>query len=102
MTTEELKQLSPLEVMLRWNQYCDTHNREGDCILLNEDRTYVEAFDNEDQAMKEIINSGSQEFQRNEGFLVPIWSVEGRYAGMRYVPESEIGEHLDLCRLALR
>jgi len=76
--------------MLRWNHYCDTHDREGDCILLNEDRTYVEAFENEDRAMKEIVNSGSPEFKRNDGFLVPVWSNEGRYDGMRYVPECEI------------
>lgn len=100
MTTEELKQLSPLELMLRWNHYCDTHNREGDCILLNEDRTYVEAFNNEQQAMREIINSREPEFKRNEGFLVPLWSVEGCYAGMRYVPEGEIKKHIDLSLLS--
>ena len=90
MNTNDLNQTSPLELMLRWNHYCDTHDREGDCILLNEDRTYVEAFENEDRAMKEIVNSGSPEFKRNDGFLVPVWSNEGRYDGMRYVPECEI------------
>lgn len=96
MNTNDLNQTSALEVMLRWTHYCDTHNREGDCILLNEDRTYVEAFDNEDQAMKEIVNSGSPEFKRNDGFLVPVWSNEGRYDGMRYVPECEIEKQIDL------
>lgn len=96
MTTEELKQLSPLDLMMRWNHYCDTHGREGDCILLNEDRTYVEAFTNEKQAMKEIVNSQDPLFRRNEGYLVPLWSEEGKYAGMRYVPECEIGDHIDL------
>ena len=100
MTTEELKQLSPSEVMLRWNHYCDTYNREGDCILLNEDRTYVEAFENEDQAMKKIVNSQDPGFKRNEGFLVPVWSDEGRYVGMRYVPESEICKE-DMFKLAM-
>ena len=90
MNTNELNQTSALDLMLRWNHYCDTHNRQGDCILLNEDRTYVEAFENEDRAMKEIVNSGSPEFKRNDGFLVPVWSNEGRYDGMRYVPECEI------------
>ncbi len=90
MNTNDLNHSSPLELMLRWNHYCDTHDREGDCILLNEDRTYVEAFENEDRAMKEIVNSGSPEFKRNDGFLVPVWSNEGRYDGMRYVPECEI------------
>lgn len=96
MTTEELKQLSPSEVMLRWNHYCDTYNREGDCILLNEDRTYVEALEIREQALKEIVNSGDPLIRSNDGYLVPIWSVEGKYAGMRYVPESDIGKHIDI------
>ena len=68
MNTEELKRLSPLELMLAWNRYCDAHNREGDCILLNEDRTYVEAFADEKEAMKEILNSHCPVLKRNEGF----------------------------------
>ena len=94
MTTEELKQLCPLEVMLRWNHYCDTHNREGDCILLNEDRTYVEAFANEKEAMKEIVNS--DELIRNEGFLIPIYYDDGKYRGMIWLSEQDIGNHIDL------
>ena len=90
MKTNDLNQTSALELMLRWNHYCDTHYREGDCILLNEDRTYVEAFENEEQAMREIVNSQDPGFKRNEGFLVPVWSDEGRFDGMRYVPEGEI------------
>jgi len=82
--------------MLRWNHYCDTHDREGDCILQNEDRTYVEAFESREQAMREIVNSQDPLFRRNEGYLVPVWSVEGKYAGMRYVPESEIGKHINI------
>ena len=100
MNTNDLNQTSPLELMLRWNHYCDTHNREGDCILVNEDRTYIEAFENEDHAMREIVNSGSPEFKRNEGFLVPVWSDEGRFVGMRYVPECEICKE-DLFILAM-
>lgn len=100
MNTNELNQTSALDLMLRWNHYCDKHNREGDCILLNEDRTYTEAFENEEQAMNEIVNSGSPEFKRNEGFLVPVWSDEGRYVGMRYVPECEICRE-DLFKLAM-
>ena len=89
-----------LDLMLRWNHYCDTHDREGDCILLNEDRTYVEAFANEETAMKEIVNSQDPLFGWNEGYLVPVWSVEGKYVGMRYVPYGEIGKHIDLSLLS--
>ena len=91
---ENLGLLSPKETMLRWNRYCDAHNRQGDCILLNEDRTYVEAFNDEQQAMKEILNS--DELKRNEGFLVPRWKDDGSYEGMRYVPEDEIGMWIDM------
>ena len=42
--------ISPLELMLKWNRFCDKNNREGDCILLNEERTFFEAFDDEQQA----------------------------------------------------
>lgn len=96
MKTTDLNQTSALDLMLRWNHYCDTHNCEGDCILLNEDRTYVEAFENEEQAMKEIINSGSPEFQRNEGFLVPVWNDEDAYKGMRWVSEQDTGNYIDI------
>lgn len=87
--------ISPLELMLRWNRYCDAHRREWDCILLNEDRTYVEAFTNEEEAMKEILNSQSPEFKRDEGFLIPVYEGK-RYKGMLYVPEQDIGNHIDL------
>lgn len=96
MNTNDSNQTSALDLMLRWNHYCDTHDREGDCILLNEDRTYVEAFENREQAMKEIVNSQDPLFRRNAGYLVPLWSEEGKYAGMRYVPEGEIGKHIDI------
>ena len=86
--------ISPLELMLRWNQFCDKNNREGDCILLNEDRTYVEAFDDEQQAMREILNC--DELIRNEGFLIPVYCDEGKYRGMKWVSESDIGNHIDL------
>lgn len=88
-----------LDLMLRWNHYCDTHDREGDCILLNEDRTYTEAFENEEQAMKEIVNSQDPRFKRNDGFLIPVWSIGGRYEGMRYVPFDKISEWIDLTLL---
>lgn len=91
---KELRLLSPLELMLRWNRYCDASGREGDCILLNEDRTYNEAFDGERQAMTEIINS--HELKRNEGFLVPVWGDDGKYRGMRWVSETDIGGYIDL------
>jgi len=91
----ELSHLEPAELMLMWNRYCDAHGKEGDCILLNEDRTYVEAFGSEEQAMKEILNSTDPEFKRNEGFLVPVYDNE-RYVGMRYVPFDRIGEYIDL------
>ncbi len=96
MKTTDLNQTSALDLMLRWNHYCDTHNCEGDCILLNEDRTYIEVFENEDHAMREIVNSREPDFKRNEGFLVPVWSDEGCYAGMRYVPKEDIGKWINI------
>ena len=92
---EQMRLLEPVELMLQWNRYCDAHDMEGDCILLNDDQTYVEAFDNEEQAMREILNSGSPEFKRNEGFLVNVWNDDGTYKGMLYVPESEVWNHID-------
>lgn len=102
MNTNDLNQTSPLESLLRWNQYCDTHNREGDCILLNEDRTYVEAFEDEDQAMKEIVNSGSPEFKRNKGYLITLVDDSGRYWGMMWIPEDKIWDHFDFSPLLER
>ena len=81
--------------MLRWNHHCDTHNREGDCILLNEEQTYWEAFDNKQQAMVEILNSSSPEFTPDNGYLVPLYESEC-YLGMLYVPFDEIGKWIDL------
>lgn len=92
----KLKGYTPLELMLKWNRFCDTHNREADCILLNEARTYVEAFDDEQQAMSEILNSSSPDFKRDDdGFLVPIYK-DKHYYGMKYVPYAMIGEYIDL------
>lgn len=91
---ENLSPLSALELMLRWNHYCDTYDREGDCILLNEERTYWEAFDNEQQAMEEIINSRGPEFTPDDGYLIPLYKT-GQYAGMMYVPSEKIGEWID-------
>ena len=91
-----LKGCTPLELMLKWNHYCDSHGREGDCILLNEERTYTEAFDDEQRAMVEIVNSTEPEFTRDDdGFLIPLYE-NNLYAGMRYVPFDKIGEHIDL------
>ncbi|MBO4924372.1 MAG: hypothetical protein J5382_09660 [Bacteroidales bacterium] len=100
MNTEELKRLSPLDLMLAWNRYCDTHNREGDCILLNEDRTYVEAFADEEEAMKEILNSGGNDFKRNEGYLIPLYYDNGSYKGMEWVPEEDIWDYVDFDLMA--
>lgn len=92
----KLKGYTPLELMLKWNRYCDAHRKEADCILLNEARTYVEAFDNEQQAMSEILNSTEPEFKRDDdGFLVPIYE-NNHYVGMKYVPLDKIGEYIDL------
>lgn len=96
-----LKGYNPLELMLKWNRYCDAHNREADCILLNEERTYTEAFANEEEAMKEILNSSEPDFRRDSGFLVPIWSIEGKYIGMRQVTESRIGQYINLSLIDL-
>ena len=82
------------ELMLRWNRYCDAHNRQGDCILLNEDRTFVEAFLSEEEALKEILNSGAPDFRKNEGFLVPIWEEES-YKGLFWVSEQAIGSFIE-------
>lgn len=90
-----LKGYTPLELMLRWNRYCDSHGREADCILLNEERTYTEAFDDEQQAMAEIVNSKSHDFKRNDGFLVNVWNDDGTYQGMLYVPYHEIWNYID-------
>ena len=91
-----LKGYTPLELMLKWNRYCDTHNREADCILLNEERTYTEAFANEEEAMKEILNSGEPDFKRDDdGFLVPVFENE-RYVGMKYVPFDLVGNYIEL------
>lgn len=92
---DNLGRLSPLETMLRWNRYCDTHGREGECILLSEPRTFVEAFANDEEAMREIINSQAPEFKRDEGFLIPVYEGK-RYKGMLYVPEQDIGKYIDL------
>lgn len=89
-----------IDLMLRWNHYCDEHDREGDCILLNEEKTYVDAFGREEQAITEILNSDSPEFKRNEGFLFPVYDDE-RYVGMRYVPFDKIGRYIDLSLLDL-
>ena len=96
MNTNDLNQTSALELMLRWNHYCDTHNRQGDCILLNEDRTYVEAFENEDQAMKEIVNSDSPDFKRNEGYLITLYDDKGYYREMKWVAEEDVWKYIDL------
>ena len=90
-----LRGYTPLELMLKWNRYCDAHKREADCILLNEERTYNEAFENEQQAMAEIVNSTEPEFKRNDGFLVPVYDGV-RYTGMRWVSERDIGNYIDL------
>ena len=93
---KESGQLSPLELMLKWNRYCDAHGREGDCILLNEERTYTEAFDDKQQAMKEIVNSTEPDFHcDDDGFLVPVYNSK-RYEGMKYVPYEKICEYIDL------
>lgn len=92
---ENLSPFSALELMLRWNHYCDTHNHEGDCILLNEERIYWEAFDNKQQAMEEIVNSREPEFTQDDGYLIPIYESE-QYLGMLYVPFDEIGKWIDL------
>ena len=89
---------SPLELMLKWNRFCDANGREGDCILLSEPRTFVEAFANEEEAMREIINSQSPEFKRDEGFLISVYDGE-RYKGMEYVPKDEIARWIELDKI---
>ena len=95
----EIQAFDALELMLRWNRYCDTHDMEGDCILLNEERTYTEAFDDEQQAMSEILNSS--ELKRNDGFLVPIYEEDGRYKGMFYVPMERIDKFINISLISM-
>ena len=90
----KLRALSPLGLMLKWNQFCDASGREGDCILLSDEQTYREAFGGKEQAMKEVINR--HELRRNEGFLVPEWNDDSSYRGMRWVSEQDIGNYIDL------
>ena len=94
MNTEELKKHSLLDLCVSWNRYCDAHNREGDCILLNEDKTYSEAFANEDEAMSDILNS--EGLIRNDGFLIPVYDDADKYKGMLWVSEQDISNHIDL------
>lgn len=102
MTTEELKQLSPADLSLMWNRYCYKSNflNEYDYVLLNEDRTYVEAFENEEQAMKEILNSSSPDFKRNTGYLITLLDEKGYYKGMRWIPEEDIWDYVDFDLMA--
>lgn len=86
---EEKRGLEPIELMLRWNQYCDATGREGDCILLCEERTFEEA-----DVLNDILNK--EELRRNEGFLVPVYWDDGKYRGMRWVAEDDIGKWIDI------
>ena len=93
-TDKDLRRLTPLELMLKWNRFCDASGREGDCILLNEERTFTEAFDSKEQAMQEILNR--DELIENEGFLIPVYYDDGKYRCMKWVSESDIGKYIDL------
>ena len=93
-TDKDLRRLTPLVLMLKWNRFCDASGREGDCILLNEERTFTEAFDSKEQAMQEILNS--DELIENEGFLIPVYYDDGKYRCMKWVSESDIGRYIDL------
>ena len=98
---EEFRQTSALDLMLRWNRYCDAHGKEADCILLCEPLTFVDLNDGDEQkTMKEILNSDSPEFRRDEGFLVPVYESK-RYVGLKYVPIERIGDYIDLKLLEL-
>jgi hypothetical protein len=96
-----LKGYTPLELMLKWNRYCDAHNREADCIPLCEPLTFDDLNDGDElKTMKEILNSDSPEFRRDEGFLVPVYESK-RYVGLKYVPIERIGDYIDLKLLEL-
>lgn len=93
---EEMEALSALDLMLRWNRYCDTHHREADCILLSEPLTYHDLNDgDEQQTLKEILNSNSPDFSKSEGFLIPIYENK-YYKGLLWVREDDIGKYIDL------
>ncbi len=66
---------------------------------MNEDRTYVEAFDNEDQAMNEIVNGRDPEFKRKEGYLITLYDGKGYYKGMEWIPEDMIFERVNIHHL---
>ena len=91
---------SPLELMLKWDYHCIKEGDYESCILLNEEQTYREAFDDEEQAMRDILNSHEPSFKRNDGFLVPIF-LKQRYIGILYVPEDDIGKYIDLDLIGL-
>lgn len=98
---QKLEGFTPLDLMLRWNQYCDAVGRQGDCILLNEERTYWEAFTDKDEALSEIVNSDDPDFRENEGFLITLYGQDKLYSGMRYVPFDEIGNYINLSLIGI-
>jgi hypothetical protein len=93
---QKMEGFTPLELMLRWNRYCDAVGKEGDCILLNEERTYWEAFTDKDEALSEIVNSDAPDFREDEGFLITLYGQDNLYSEMRYVPFNEISNYIDL------
>ena len=93
---QKLEGFTPLDLMLRWNRYCDAVGKEGDCILLNEERTYWEAFTDRDEALSEIVNSNDTAFREDEGFLINLYNQDKLYSGMKYVPFTDIGNYIDL------
>ena len=93
---EEWRLLEPLELMLRYNRACDAAGREGDCILLSEPLTFLDLNDgDEQQTLKEILNSDSPDFSKDNGFLIPVYENR-RYKGLLWVSEDDIGKHIDL------
>jgi hypothetical protein len=86
---EEKRGLGPLKLMLKWNQYCDATGREGDCILLSEERTFDEA-----DVLNDILNR--EDLKRKEGFLIPVYWDDRKYRGMRWVAEDDIGKRIDM------
>lgn len=50
--------------MLKWNQYCDATRREGDCILLSEERTFDEA-----DVLNDILNREDLKEKKGSWFL---------------------------------
>ena len=49
----------------------------------------------EKEVKEDVLNYLSPEFKRDSGFLIPVYE-DGKYKGMLWVSEEDIGNHIDL------